>query len=195
MSDEKLFVDVVGPATPFNGLIWIDGRQCRKLWRSGTGSRPSEHSGRASVSIVGPLYHAAEIARLDYRPKAAEVRSRLCSHAKASSSASTQNRFHRHRQPPCQKPAAKPVEHDRQNCRWQSVRHPALGVSRSNFRNHETAGETVCGSGPADNFGNSRNFRRYRLVRPANTPASGSPPSDELGARPDRHRGRAFVAR
>ena len=36
---------------------------------------PPEQAQRASIRLIGgPLYHAAEIARLDYRPKAAEGR-------------------------------------------------------------------------------------------------------------------------
>jgi len=78
MSDQKLFVDAIGPAILFNGPIWIDCSTLQKAvmeWYR----LPAERAQRASIRLIGgPLYHAAEIARLDYRPKGAE---RLCSHA------------------------------------------------------------------------------------------------------------------
>ena len=81
MSDQKLFVDAIGPAILFNGPIWIDCSTLQEAvmeWYR----LPPERAQRASIRLIGgPLYHAAEIARLDYRPKAAEGGERLCSHA------------------------------------------------------------------------------------------------------------------
>jgi len=72
MSDQKLFVDAIGPAILFNGPIWIDCSTLQEAvieWYR----LPPERAQRASIRLIGgPLYHAAEIARLDYGPKAAE---------------------------------------------------------------------------------------------------------------------------
>jgi hypothetical protein len=65
MSDQKLFVAEVGPAILFNGPVWID---CSTLQEAVMEYRlPPERAQRASIRLVGgPLYHPAEIARLDY---------------------------------------------------------------------------------------------------------------------------------
>jgi hypothetical protein len=66
MSDQKLFVDAVGPAILFNGPIWID---CSTLLEAVMEwyRLPPERAQRASIRLIGgPLYHPAEIARLDY---------------------------------------------------------------------------------------------------------------------------------
>jgi len=68
MSDQKLFVDVAGPATLFNGPIWIDCSTLREAvmeWQK----LPPERAERARG---GPLYKAEEIARLEYRAKSTE---------------------------------------------------------------------------------------------------------------------------
>jgi len=69
MSDEKLFVDAVGPAILFNGPNWIDCSTLQEAvmeWYR----LPPERAQRASIRLIGgALYHAAEIARLDYSPK------------------------------------------------------------------------------------------------------------------------------
>ena len=69
MSDQKLFVDAVGPAILFNGPIWIDCSTLQEAvmkWYK----LPPERAQRASIRLIGgPLYHAAEIVRLDYRPR------------------------------------------------------------------------------------------------------------------------------
>ena len=69
MSDQKLFVDAIGPAILFNGPIWI---ACSTLQEAVIEwyRLPPERAQRASIRLIGgPLYHAAEIARLDYSPK------------------------------------------------------------------------------------------------------------------------------
>ena len=66
MSDQKLFVAEVGPAILFNGPIWID---CSTLQEAVVEwyRLPPERAQRASIRLIGgPLYHPAEIARLDY---------------------------------------------------------------------------------------------------------------------------------
>ena len=73
MSDQKPFLDTVGAAILFNGPIWIDCSTLQEAvmeWYR----LPPEQAQRASIRLIGgPLYHAAEIVRLDYRPKAAEA--------------------------------------------------------------------------------------------------------------------------
>jgi hypothetical protein len=68
MSDQKL-VDAVGPAILFNGPIWIDCLTLQEAvmeWYK----LPPERAQCASIRLIGgPLYHAAEIVRLDYRPE------------------------------------------------------------------------------------------------------------------------------
>jgi hypothetical protein len=72
MSDQKPFVDAAGPATLFNGPIWIDCSTLQEAvmeWHR----LPPKRTQRASIRFIGcPLYNAAEIARLDYRPTPAE---------------------------------------------------------------------------------------------------------------------------
>jgi hypothetical protein len=72
MSDQELFVDAAGPATLFNGPIWIDCATLQEAvmeWHK----LPPERAQRASIRLIGgPLYKAAEIARPDYRSKPAE---------------------------------------------------------------------------------------------------------------------------
>ena len=72
MSDQKLLVYAVGPAILFNGPIWIDCSTLQEAvmeWYR----LPPDRAQRASIRLIGrPLYHAAEIARLDYRPTVVE---------------------------------------------------------------------------------------------------------------------------
>jgi hypothetical protein len=71
MSDQKLFV-AAGPATLFNGANWIDCSTLREAVMEWQKLSP-ERAERASIRLIGgPLYKAAEIARLDYRAKSME---------------------------------------------------------------------------------------------------------------------------
>ena len=142
-------------------------RHCRKLWWSGTGSRPSEHSGLASVSLAAR--YTTRLKLRDWitgrrRPKGAE---RLCNHAKASSSASTQkfasivtdSRHARSRRLNQSSTTARTVGGNQ--CDTQLSEH-----REANFRNHEIAGETVRGLRPRGQF---RQFSQFPQAPPGST--------------------------
>ena len=180
MSDEKLFVDAVGPAILFNGPIWIDRSTPQEAvveWYR----LPPERAQRASIRRSAARY-TTRLKLRDWitgrrRPKGAE---RLVTRQGVFECLDAEICFHRHhsrnarsRRLNQSSTTARTVGGNQ--CDTQLSEH-----REANFRNHEIAGETVRGLRPRGQFRQFSNFRRHRLVRPANTPPPGWPP-DELG--------------